>query len=65
MARADGECAVMIFVGLRSGLRQGELIGLRWEDVDLSKGLPSVGRSVTRGVMPRRRAARDARCHSA
>ena len=51
VAAADGEWAATIFVGLRTGLRQGELLALRWEDVDLSKGLLSVRRSVTRGVV--------------
>lgn len=28
----------MVFVGIRTGLRRGELRGLRWEDVDLVRG---------------------------
>lgn len=48
---ADGEWAAMIFVGLRTGLRQGELLALRWEDVDLTKGLLMVRRSVCRGFI--------------
>jgi integrase len=46
---ADGEWRCMILVALRTGLRQGELLALRWEDVDLQKGLLRVRQSVTRG----------------
>jgi integrase len=46
---ADGEWRWMILIGLRTGLRQGELLALRWEDVDLKTGLLRVRQSVTRG----------------
>ncbi|MDI3289626.1 site-specific integrase [Polyangium sp. 15x6] len=36
----------MILLGLRTGLRQGELLELRWTDVDLVKGLLRVRRSI-------------------
>lgn len=39
----------MVLVGLRTGLRRGELLALRWEDVDLAGGLLSVERSVWEG----------------
>lgn len=39
----------MIVVGLRCGLRQGELLGLRWEDVDTKIGRIVVRRSIVRG----------------
>jgi integrase len=39
----------MILVGLRCGLRQGELLALRWEDVDLVAGRLMVRRAVSRG----------------
>lgn len=48
---ADGEWQAMILLGLRSGLRQGELIGLRWEDVDLFAGKLLVRQAITRGVV--------------
>jgi integrase len=48
---ADGEWACMIVVGLRTGLRQGELLALRWEDVDLVAGQLRVRRSVTRNIV--------------
>ncbi len=46
---ADGEWRWMILIALRTGLRQGELLALRWEDVDLKTGLLRVRQSVTRG----------------
>ena len=41
----------MITVGLTTGLRQGELLALRWEDVDLVRGRLLVRRAVARGVV--------------
>ncbi len=38
VAAADGEWRTMILVALRTGMRMGELLGLRWVDVDLSAG---------------------------
>ncbi len=40
----------MIFCGLRTGLRLGELIGLRWEDIDLDRRTIHVNRSVVYGI---------------
>lgn len=48
-AKDDGEWAAMIVVGLKTGLRQGELLGLQWGDLDLKKGLLRVKRTVYRG----------------
>jgi integrase len=48
---ADGEWTTMMLVALRTGLRLGELLALRWDDVDLVKGQVHVRRSVTRGVI--------------
>ena len=42
---------LFFFVALRSGLRAGELIGLRWEDIDLERGLLVVRRSIVRGII--------------
>jgi integrase len=50
-AAADGEWGTMIGLAIRTGLRQGELLALRWEDVDLVRGMLTVARSVVRGVV--------------
>src|SRR5690606_28327599 len=51
IAGADDEWRAMITVALRTGLRLGELIALRWLDVDLDTGRLVVRRSVSRGVI--------------
>lgn len=48
-ASREPEWYVMIIVGLRCGLRQGELIGLRWDDADLVAGIVVVRQSIVRG----------------
>lgn len=40
----------MIVIALRTGLRQGELLALRWEDVDLAAGRVVVRQAVYDGV---------------
>lgn len=40
----------MILLTLKTGLRHGELIGLRWGDVDLLRGRLQVRRSIWQGV---------------
>jgi integrase len=47
----EAEWRTMILVALRTGMRQGEILALRWEDVDLVKGQLSVRRSVTREII--------------
>jgi integrase len=42
---------VMILCGLRAGLRQGELLELRWDDVDLIKGALRIRRAIYDGVI--------------
>ena len=42
---ADGEWRTMIMLGLRTGMRRGELMALRWEDVDLINGRLTVRRN--------------------
>lgn len=42
--------STMVLVALRTGLRRGELIALRWTDVDLIAGLLDVQRSVWKDV---------------
>lgn len=49
VAAADGEWRTMILVALRTGMRQGELLALRWEDVDLVAGRINVRRNAVWG----------------
>lgn len=48
-AETDWRC--IITFGLRTGLRMGELLALRWQDIDLNKGILTVRRSVSRKVV--------------
>ncbi len=48
---AEGQLRTMILVGLRTGMRQGELLALRWQDVDLIAGRLTVRQNVVRGVV--------------
>jgi len=51
IAGAEDEWRAMIIVALRIGLRHGELIGLRWLDVDLDAGRLVVRQAVSEGVI--------------
>jgi integrase len=46
LAGADPEWRTMILLGLRAGLRQGEILALRWDDVDLVRGVLHVTKRV-------------------
>lgn len=46
---ADGEWRTMITVALKTGLRQGELLALSWDDIDLVAGRLVVSRNFVRG----------------
>jgi len=48
-AAADPDWRPMILLAMRTGLRQGELLELRWDDVDLVKGMLRVRRSIWKG----------------
>jgi integrase len=48
---AEGEWRTMITIALRTGLRLGELLALRWLDVDLGGGRIVVRRAVARGIV--------------
>ena len=46
---AEGQWKVMIQLALTTGLRQGELLGLQWQDVNLDRRFLVVRRSIFRG----------------
>ena len=48
---AEKEWRAMVTIALRTGLRHGELIGLRWIDVDLGSGRLVVRQAVSEGVI--------------
>jgi len=47
---ADPEWRVLLETALKTGLRQGELIGLQWTDLDLVRGKLHVRRTIWRGI---------------
>jgi len=49
VSKVEATWHVMILLALRTWLHQGELLALRWRDVDLTQGKLVVRRSVTRG----------------
>jgi excisionase family DNA binding protein len=48
---ASGQLRTMVFTALRAGLRHGEFLALRWEDVVLVAGRIVVRQNVVRGVV--------------
>ncbi len=46
---AEGIWLVMITLARHAGLRQGELLGLEWTDLDLDRGLVRIQRAYVRG----------------
>ncbi len=51
LIEAATDWKAMIIVGVRAGLRIGELLALRWEDVDLVSGRIVVRQGLSRGVI--------------
>lgn len=50
IAHARGIWHDMILFAVRTGLRFGEIIALKWEDIDLKAGILTVNRNIVRGV---------------
>ncbi|MCC7537549.1 MAG: site-specific integrase [Deltaproteobacteria bacterium] len=50
-AEREATWGAMVLTGLRTGLRQGELLALRWDDLDLVAGRLVVRRAVARGIV--------------
>lgn len=50
-ALAEPAWHAMILLALRTGLRQGELLGLQWGDVDVRAGRMNIRRAVSRGIV--------------
>lgn len=48
---AEGQWKIMIILGLSTGLRQGELLGLQWRDINLNKGYLVVRHAIAKGKM--------------
>lgn len=48
---ADGQFQVMVALALNTGLRIGELIGLKWTDIDLEIGRLVVNRNDWKGII--------------
>lgn len=59
LLEVDTQWRTMLLVALRTGLRQGELLALRWEDVDLVSKKLHVQRAVWRGVEGSPKGGRD------
>ncbi|MCP3163311.1 tyrosine-type recombinase/integrase [Myxococcus qinghaiensis] len=50
LAVAEPEWRPALLVAIKAGLRQGELIGLQWSDLDLQRSTLHVRRTIWRGV---------------
>lgn len=46
---ADAQCRLMVLVGLRTGLRRGELLALKWSSVDLDRRTITVQENFVEG----------------
>ncbi len=47
-AASEERFAAVYVLAIHTGLRQGELLGLKWEDVDLENGFIRVRRTLSR-----------------
>lgn len=51
MKNAKGWLKVFVYLAFTTGMRPGELIGLKWEDIDFDKKVIYLKRSITKGVI--------------
>lgn len=51
MANSDGFMKLYLNLAFTTGLRTGEMLGLKWDDIDLEHGCIVLQRSVTKGVI--------------
>jgi len=51
LKNANGNLKDMILLGLRTGLRFGEIIALTWEDVDFNRKMLSINKSISKGLL--------------
>jgi integrase len=49
-ASRDGDYEALWWLALMTGMRRGEILGLRWEDVNLARGVLAVRRTLSRGT---------------
>jgi integrase len=57
----DGQLKTLLLLALKTGMRQGEILALRWGDIDLQNAVIRVRRSYTDGVIstPKNHERRD------
>ncbi|MBI5221503.1 MAG: site-specific integrase [Candidatus Magasanikbacteria bacterium] len=51
LANCEGQCYEMVYLTLNTGLRVGELMGLKWIDVDLERKVLTVQRAIYRSTI--------------
>jgi integrase len=60
-AASEPEWYAMILLGLRTGMRLGELIGLEWGDVDFQQSVITISRSIVEGIVSSPKTHRERR----
>lgn len=51
LEHSTGWLKMFLLLALSTGLRTGEVIGLKWKDIDLNAGVINITRSVTKGIV--------------
>ena len=60
-AARENRLEAIYVLAVHCGLRQGELLGLKWEDVDLERGILQVRRTLSNGVFTTPKTAKSRR----